>query len=81
LPNFGKKDLYGKPKFGGVDALADILVASANLLFGQTDEAALIVIVRGLKYEKSEKGNKRYSLPKKNCKKSFIESFVRKHQV
>jgi len=54
--NFGGKDLYGKPKFGGVDDLTDLVSASANLLFGQTDEATPIAIIRGLKYEKSEEG-------------------------
>jgi len=54
--NFGEKDLYGKPKFGGVDNLADLFAASANLLFGQTTSATPIVIIRDLKYERSEKG-------------------------
>lgn len=54
--NFGGNDLYSKPKFGGVDDLTDLISASANLLFGQTGEATPVVILRGLKYEKSEKG-------------------------
>lgn len=54
--NCGAKDLYGTPKFGGIDDLTDLVSASANLLFGQTDEAIPIAIIRGVKYEKSEKG-------------------------
>ncbi|MEM3715513.1 MAG: coenzyme F420-0:L-glutamate ligase [Thermoprotei archaeon] len=56
--NFASKDLYGKPKFGGVDNLTDLVSATANLLFGQTNEAIPVVIIRGLKYERSEKGIK-----------------------
>jgi len=56
--NFGSKDLYGKPKFGGVDDLTNLVSAAANLLYGQTNESIPIVIIRGLKYEKSEKGIK-----------------------
>jgi len=63
--NFGAKDLYGKPKFGGVDDLTDLVSASANLLFGQTDEAIPVVIIRGLKYERSEKGVANVTYPMK----------------
>ncbi|MBS7609201.1 coenzyme F420-0:L-glutamate ligase [Candidatus Bathyarchaeota archaeon] len=55
---FGAKDLYGKPKFGGVDNLTDLLSASANLLFCQTDESIPIAILRGFEYERREKGIK-----------------------
>ncbi|QOJ78791.1 coenzyme F420-0:L-glutamate ligase [Infirmifilum lucidum] len=54
--NFGARDLYGKPKFGGLDDLTDLVAAAANLLFGQTDEAVPVVIIRGLRYERSERG-------------------------
>jgi F420-0:gamma-glutamyl ligase len=40
-------------KFGGVDNLADLASAAANLLIGQIGEATPIAIIRGLKYEKS----------------------------
>ena len=56
--NFGGKDLYGKPKFGGVDDITDLVAAAANLSFGQTDESIQIAIIRGLRYEKSEEGVK-----------------------
>lgn len=36
--NFGSSDMYGNPKFGGVDAVADQLVNAAALLMGQNDE-------------------------------------------
>jgi F420-0:gamma-glutamyl ligase len=55
-----------------VDALADILAASANLLFGQTDEATHVVIVRGLKYEKSEKGIKDVLYPRKIARRALL---------
>ncbi|MEM1565547.1 MAG: coenzyme F420-0:L-glutamate ligase [Candidatus Bathyarchaeia archaeon] len=55
---FGGKDLYGKPKFGGVDNLVDLVSAAANMVFGQTSEATPVAIIRGLRYEKSEKGVK-----------------------
>lgn len=62
---FASKDLYGKPKFGGVDDLTDLISASANLLFGQTSESVPIAIIRGLKYERSEKGISDVIYPKK----------------
>jgi coenzyme F420-0:L-glutamate ligase/coenzyme F420-1:gamma-L-glutamate ligase len=49
--NFGRTDLYGQPKVGGVDLVADELTAVSALLFGQTDEQAPLVVVRGLEYE------------------------------
>ncbi|MEM0095157.1 MAG: coenzyme F420-0:L-glutamate ligase [Candidatus Bathyarchaeia archaeon] len=55
---FGGRDLYGKPKFGGVDNLADLVSAAANMVLGQTGEATPVAIIRGLRYEKSEKGIK-----------------------
>jgi len=73
--NFGSKDLYGKPKFGGVDDLTDLVSASANLLFGQTDEATPVAIIRGLKYEKSEKGVEDAAYPRK-AYRDAIRMFV-----
>ena len=54
---FGKKDRFGKPKFGGVDVIAHELTAAASLLFGQSDEGIPVVIVRGLDYQISEEEN------------------------
>jgi len=54
---FGKKDRFGKPKVGGIDALADLATSAAALLFGQTDEGIPVVILRGLSYEVSDEGS------------------------
>lgn len=53
---FGEKDLYGRPKFGGVDIIVDELCAAAALLMGQTSEGVPVVLVRGLRYERSDRG-------------------------
>ena len=53
---FGEPDRYGKPKFGGVDHIANELACASALLMGQTAEGIPAVIVRGLKYERSEEG-------------------------
>lgn len=53
---FASPDLYGKPKFGGVDDMTDLCTASANLLFGQTSAGSPVAIIRGLTYERSQKG-------------------------
>jgi len=55
---FGAPDLYGKPKFGGVDALADAVATAAGLVFGQTRQSIPIAIIRGLKYKESNEGIK-----------------------
>lgn len=52
--NLGRTDLYGQPKVGGVDLVADELTAGSALLFGQTDEQVPLVVVRGLEYEDGE---------------------------
>jgi len=54
---FGKKDRFGRPKVGGVDALADLATSAAALLFGQTDEGIPVVILRGLSYKVSDEGS------------------------
>ena len=52
--NFARTDLYGEPKVGGVDLVANEITAGSALLFGQTDERIPVVIVRGLDYEDGE---------------------------
>ncbi|KZX49939.1 F420-dependent oxidoreductase [Haloarcula sp. CBA1122] len=52
--NFGQTDLYGEPKVGGVDLVADELTAGSALLFGQADEQIPVTVVRGLEYEDGE---------------------------
>jgi len=51
---FGAKDLFGKPKFGGIDLVAHELTAAAALLFGQTDAGIPVVLIRGCDYVVSE---------------------------
>ncbi len=53
---FGEKDLYGRPKFGGMDILVDEVCAAAALVMRQCAEGVPVVIIRGLHYERSEKG-------------------------
>ncbi|MHA1859591.1 MAG: coenzyme F420-0:L-glutamate ligase [Candidatus Asgardarchaeia archaeon] len=60
---FGKEDIYGRPKLGGVDSIVDLLSSAAALFFGQTDERVPIVIVRGFDYEKSEEGTGKAKFP------------------
>ncbi|MFW6436437.1 MAG: coenzyme F420-0:L-glutamate ligase [Halococcoides sp.] len=52
--NFGRPDLYGEPKIGGLDLIADEIAAGAALLFGQADERTPVVVVRGLDYDDGE---------------------------
>lgn len=52
--NFGKSDLFGEPKVGGVDLVADELTAGSALLFGQADEQIPVTVVRGLEYDDGE---------------------------
>lgn len=59
---FGEADRYGKPKFGGVDHIANELACASALLMGQTSEGIPAVIIRGLKYNRSEEGISSYTL-------------------
>lgn len=52
--NFGRTDLYGEPKIGGLDLIADELTAGSALLCGQADERIPVVVVRGLEYADGE---------------------------
>jgi coenzyme F420-0:L-glutamate ligase/coenzyme F420-1:gamma-L-glutamate ligase len=52
---FGEKDLFNRPKYGGIDLIAFELTAAASLLFGQTDEGVPAVIVRGCDYEMTDR--------------------------
>jgi len=54
---FGKKDLFGKPKFGGIDLVAYELTAASALLFGQVNAGIPAVVIRGCEYEISETEN------------------------
>ena len=59
---FGSRDLYGRPKFGGVDIVVDEIAAAAALLMGQTSEGVPVAIVRGLKYEDSGEHVRDYAI-------------------
>ena len=54
---FGQKDLFGRPKFGGIDLVANELTSAAALLFGQTGAGIPVVVIRGCEYEISETDN------------------------
>jgi coenzyme F420-0:L-glutamate ligase/coenzyme F420-1:gamma-L-glutamate ligase len=54
---FGQKDLFGKPKFGGIDLVAFELTAASTLIFGQTAAAIPVAVIRGFQYEISETEN------------------------
>jgi coenzyme F420-0:L-glutamate ligase/coenzyme F420-1:gamma-L-glutamate ligase len=54
---FGKKDKFGKPKFGGVDLVGLEMTAASALLFGQTDSGIPVTIIRGYEYQFDEVRN------------------------
>jgi len=54
---FGEKDLFGKPKFGGIDLIANELTAASALLFGQAAAGIPTAVIRGCDYEPSETAN------------------------
>jgi coenzyme F420-0:L-glutamate ligase/coenzyme F420-1:gamma-L-glutamate ligase len=54
---FGQKDIYDKPKFGGIDLVAHELTAASALVFGQTAGGIAAVIIRGYDYKISETQN------------------------
>ena len=73
-------DLYGKPKFGGVDCIADEIACASALLMGQTDEGIPAVIIRGYKYAESEEGVSDYQPSGdavRHAVKEIVESSIR----
>lgn len=54
---FGQKDLFGRPKFGGIDLVAYELASASALLFGQAGAGIPVAIIRGCEYEISETEN------------------------
>jgi len=54
---FGKKDKFGKPKFGGFDLVGQEITAASALLFGQTDSGIPVTILRGYEFEFNEMKN------------------------
>jgi coenzyme F420-0:L-glutamate ligase/coenzyme F420-1:gamma-L-glutamate ligase len=54
---FGQKDIYDKPKFGGIDLTAHELCAACALVFGQTGAGIPVAVIRGYDYEINEEAN------------------------
>lgn len=54
---FAKKDLFGKPKFGGIDLVAHELTAASALVFGQINAGIPAAVIRGYDYEINETAN------------------------
>jgi len=54
---FGQKDLFGKPKFGGIDLVAYELTSASTLVFGQTGAGIPVAVIRGYEYEINETEN------------------------
>jgi len=45
---FGREDRFGRPKYGGVDAIVHELCCAAALLFGQTSAGIPVAVIRGV---------------------------------
>jgi len=54
---FGKVDLFGKPKFGGIDLTAYELTAASALVFGQVNAGIPVAVIRGYEYQINETEN------------------------
>jgi coenzyme F420-0:L-glutamate ligase/coenzyme F420-1:gamma-L-glutamate ligase len=54
---FGRKDLFGKPKFGGIDLVANELTSASALCFGQAGAGIPAAVIRGFEYEFNEDEN------------------------
>jgi coenzyme F420-0:L-glutamate ligase/coenzyme F420-1:gamma-L-glutamate ligase len=77
---FGCRDLYGKPKYGGVDIVIHEICSATSLLFKQTAEGVPVAIVRGLRYRECECGL-RDSLPRIRIGRVIREVFVESLRV
>lgn len=75
---FGKKDLFGKPKFGGVDLVAHELTAASALVFGQVNAGIPVAVIRGYEYEVNETENiSNTLLPQGNGVRDLIKQTLR----
>ena len=54
---FGQVDLFGKPKFGGMDLVAFELTSASAIVFGQTGASIPVAVIRGCEYEINETEN------------------------
>jgi coenzyme F420-0:L-glutamate ligase/coenzyme F420-1:gamma-L-glutamate ligase len=77
---FGCRDLYGKPRYGGVDIVVHEICSAASLLFKQTAEGVPVAIVRGLKYKECECGL-RDALPRVRIGKVIKEVIIENLRV
>jgi len=71
---FACKDLYEKPKFGGVDMIVHEVCSAAALVLKQAAEGTPVAIVRGVEYRECECGYKD-STPKVNTSGVIKEIF------
>ncbi len=71
--NFGKKDRFGRSKFGGIDLIAHEITAACALLFGQSNAGVPVVIIKGYNYEVSETKNIANMLYFKGGHKGFMK--------
>jgi coenzyme F420-0:L-glutamate ligase/coenzyme F420-1:gamma-L-glutamate ligase len=69
---FACRDLYGKPKYGGVDIVVHEVCSAAALVFKQTSEGVPVAIVRGVEWRECECGFKD-SIPKADLLKILKE--------
>ncbi len=54
---FGKLDIFGKPKFGGIDLTAHELCAASALVFGQAGAGIPVTVIRGFEFVIDESAN------------------------
>ncbi|RLE79314.1 MAG: hypothetical protein DRJ51_08005 [Thermoprotei archaeon] len=74
---FGELDLYGKPKYGGIDLVADEIACAAALLIKQAAQGVPVVVIRGLKYKKTYSvGVKDIYIPRKTLRKGILKTFL-----
>ncbi|MCF7875696.1 coenzyme F420-0:L-glutamate ligase [Candidatus Bipolaricaulota bacterium] len=72
--DFGADDLFGTPKFGGVDLKADEIASAAALHFGQTSERVPVVIGRGIDYQKGGRTERDSEMVKKGLREAVLSS-------
>jgi len=71
---FGEPDIYGKPKWGGCEALIHEICCAASLIIGQSHEGIPVVVLRGLKYEDDCKIK---SISLENIFRAFIKENIK----
>ena len=71
---FGQKDRYERPKFGGMDLVANELASASALLFGQGPAGIPVAVVRGYSYQISESENIANTLPTQAGRRKVAEA-------